>query len=384
LSQINSFSVCITNEQIDDLRNRLHRTRWPEKETVEDWSQGIPLAYTQELAAYWATDYDMQRVANRLNRYEQFTTEVDDVDIHFLHVRSPEPDATPCIMTHGWPGSVVEFLKVIDPLTNPAAHGGDPADALHLVIPSLPGYGWSGKPAVTGWGIEKIADAWATLMQRLGYHRYLAQGGDWGATVTWSLGQQDGPHLIGLHTNLMIADPQKVLALPDITEQEKADVQKLVDYQTQEAGYAIEQSTKPQTMGYGLTDSPVGQLSWIIEKFRTWSDCDGDLESLYTRDELLDNVMTYWLNGTAASSARLYWQSTATSLGSFLEVPAPSAYTNHRKELLGASERVARMRFTDMRYYGSVERGGHFAAFEVPEIFVEEVQAGFRAIKATG
>jgi len=381
VTDVRPFRVDISDAVIDDLRERLARTRWPEKEPVEDWSMGIPLTYVQELAGYWAESYDMQRVADLLNRYEQFTTAIDGVDIHFLHVRSPVAGATPCIMTHGWPGSVIEFIKVIDPLVDPVAHGGEASDALELVIPSLPGYGWSGKPTVTGWSVEKIARAWIELMDRLGYERWVAQGGDWGAHVSSAIGRLADPaKLIGIHFNWGVADPAKLTELGGPTEEEQSYLARLQHSSEAEGGYAIEQATKPQTVGYGLTDSPVGQLAWIVEKFKTWSDCGEDVESSFTKDELLDNVMVYWLNAAAASSARLYWHSLASSVGSFDEVPAPSAYSRFPADNVAVSERWARTRYTDLRYYGTAERGGHFAAYEAPGEFVAEIRAGLRAL----
>jgi epoxide hydrolase len=381
MTELRQFRVEISDAAIDDLHDRLARTRWPEKEPVEDWSMGIPLAYVQQLASYWAESYDMQRVADQLNRYEQYTTPIDGLDIHFLHVRSPVDGATPCIMTHGWPGSVIEFIKVIDPLVDPVAHGGDASAALELVIPSLPGYGWSGKPTVTGWSVEKIAQAWIELMDRLGYERWVAQGGDWGALVSQAIGRLADPaKLIGIHFNWALADPAKLTELGGPTEEEQRYLARVQHSSEAEVGYAIEQGTKPQTLGYGLTDSPVGQLVWIVEKFNSWSDCGDDLESSFTKDELLDNVMVYWLNAAAASSARLYWQSLASSVGTFDEVPAPSAYSRFPADNVALSERWARTRFTDLRYFGTPGRGGHFAAYEAPGEFVAEVRAGLRAL----
>ena len=383
LTEIRPFRVEISDTAIDDLRERLARTRWPEKEPVEDWSMGIPLAYVQGLARYWAESYEMQRVADQLNRYEQFTTTIDGVDIHFLHVCSPVEGATPCIMTHGWPGSVMEFIKVIDPLVDPVSHGGEASDALELVIPSLPGYGWSGKPIVTGWNVEKIAEAWIELMDRLGYERWVAQGGDWGALVSGAIGRLADPaKLIGIHFNWALADPAKLMEVGGPNEEEQRYLARLQHSSEAEGGYAIEQGTKPQTLGYGLTDSPVGQLAWIVEKFKTWSDCGDDLESSFSKDELLDNVMVYWLNAAATSSARLYWHSLASSVGSFDEVRAPSAYSRFPADNVALSERWARTRFTDLRYYGTPGRGGHFAAYEAPAEFVAEVRAGLRALVA--
>jgi pimeloyl-ACP methyl ester carboxylesterase len=381
MAEIRPFRVEISDAAIDDLRERLARTRWPDKEPVGDWSMGIPLAYVQELAGYWAKSYQMRRVADRLNRYEQFMTTIDGVDIHFLRVRSPVRGATPCVMTHGWPGSVIEFIKVIDPLVDPVGHGGEASDALELVIPSLPGYGWSGKPTVTGWSVEKIAQAWTELMDRLGYERWVAQGGDWGALVSAAIGRLADPaKLTGIHVNWAVADPAELTELGGPDEEEQRYLARVQHSSQTEGGYAIEQATKPQTLGYGLTDSPAGQLAWIVEKFKTWSDCGDDLESSFTKDELLDNVMVYWLNAAATSSARLYWHSLAASVGTFDEVPAPAAYSRFPADNVALSERWARTRFTDLRYYGTPKRGGHFAAYEAPAEFVAEVRAGLRAL----
>ena len=381
MSEITPFRAEITGAQIDDLRSRLERTRWPEKETVDDWSQGIPMAYVRDIADYWASEYDMQRVAAQLNRYEQFTTEIDGVDIHFLHVKSPVADATPCVMTHGWPGSVIEFMKVIEPLTDPAGHGGSPADALHLVVPSLPGYGFSGKPTEAGWDVHRIARAWAELMPRLGYERYLVQGGDWGGLISWSMGSQsDNEQILGVHVNTLLADPAKLAELGEPTAYEQQCLNEMVHYQQAESGYAMEQGTKPQTIGYSLVDSPAGQAAWIIEKFMGWSDCGDHPENSFTRDELLDNVMVYWLNAAGASSARLYWHSIASAFVDFFEITKPCAYSVFPKEIVKVSERWAQTRCSDLRYYNEAERGGHFAAFEAPDLFVQEVRSGFRAL----
>jgi epoxide hydrolase len=381
LHALRPFRVEISDAAIDDLRGRLARTRWPEKEPVGDWSMGIPLAYVQELAEYWERSYDMQRVADRLNRYEQFTTTIDGVDVHFLWVRSPVEGATPYVMTHGWPGSVIEFTKVIEPLVDPVRFGGQVCDALELVIPSLPGHGWSGKPTVTGWSFEKIAQAWIELMERLGYERWVAQGGDWGALVSSAIGQRvDRAKLIGIHLNWALADPAKLAEFGGPNEEEQRYLAALQHAIQAEGGYALEQGTKPQTVGYGLTDSPVGQLAWIVEKFKTWSDSGDDLENSFTKDELLDNVMVYWLNAAAASAARLYWHSFASSIGAFDEVPVPSAYSRFPADNVALSERWARTRYTDLRYYGTPQRGGHFAAYENPTEFVTEVRAGLRSL----
>ena len=280
------------------------RDRWPERECVDDWSQGLPLAYAQEVARYWLEKYDWRAREARLNRFAQFRTTIDGLGIHFVHVRSPHADALPLVMTHGWPGSIVEFQKVIEPLTNPTAFGGDAADAFHLVCPTLPGYGYSDKPARNGWSVQRIASAWSELMPRLGYTRYAAQGGDWGSMVTTAIGIQDPAHCAGIHLNMPIALPDPA-TMSDLTEKEKSAIAGMQHYNDWDSGYSKEQSTRPQTVGYGLTDSPAGQLTWILEKFWSWTDCDGNPENVLTRDELLDNVMLYWLPAAAASSARL-------------------------------------------------------------------------------
>jgi epoxide hydrolase len=376
--EIRDFRVEISGADIADLRARLERTRWPDAETVSDWTQGIPLAYVRELAGYWARDYDMNRVADRLNAYPQFHAAIGDLGIHFLHVRSPHPDARPLILTHGWPGSVVEFLDVIGALTNPERFGGHADDAFHVVIPSLPGYGFSDKPTTAGVGIDRISEAWNELMVALGYRHYYAQGGDWGGFVTTAMGIKAPVGLLGIHVNLALASPEALAGLGELTPDEQA-VGGLPAYLEQEGAYAVQQATRPQTLGYGLADSPVGQLAWVTEKFYAWTDCDGHPENAVPRDVILDNVMVYWLTNTAASSARLYWESFSIT-GSFEEVAVPSAYSRFPKEIVNVSERWLRTRFTDLRYYQGVANGGHFAALEQPEIFVDEVRAGIRAL----
>jgi pimeloyl-ACP methyl ester carboxylesterase len=373
------FRIAVGDAELVDLRSRLVRTRWPERETVDDWSQGIPLTYVQELCRYWADGYDWRTREEQLNRFPQFRTELDGLGVHFVHARSTEPDALPLVLTHGWPGSVVEFQKVIGPLTDPAAHGGDPADAFHVVCPSLPGYGFSDKPARTGWTVQRIASAWATLMARLGYQRFGAQGGDWGASVTTSLGEQYADRVAGIHLNMPIAIPD--LSMGEPTARERDAIAAFTHYRRHESGYAKQQSTRPQTLGYGLVDSPAAQAAWIVEKFMTWSDCDGDPETVFTRDELLDNVMLYWIPGTGASSARLYWESHRDLGVKLAPVTVPAAVTIFPKELSRPSRRWAEPRFADLRSWSEVDRGGHFAAFERPETFVAEVRAGFRTMR---
>jgi pimeloyl-ACP methyl ester carboxylesterase len=376
------FRIDTSDEELADLRDRLRRTRWPEPETVEDWSQGVPLAYARELCEYWADAYDWRATEARLNALDQFTTEIDGLSIHFLHLRSPHPDAVPLVMTHGWPGSVIEFMKVLGPLTDPVAHGGSAADAFDVVCPSLPGYAFSAKPAGPGWGVSRVADAWAELMTRLGYARFGAQGGDWGAGVTMALGRRHPERLVGIHLNMPVVGLGSV-DMTNLTAAEQAALAAMTHYQEWESGYSKEQSTRPQTLGYGLVDSPAAQCTWIVEKFFAWTDCDGHPENVLTRDELLDNVMLYWLTGSGASSARLYWESFRGGFGGRDDPPiaVPAACSIFPKEIIRISERWARTGFTDLRYWNELDRGGHFAAFEQPERFVDEVRAGFQLMR---
>jgi len=377
-ADITPFRIEIPQADIDDLRRRLRQTRWPEAETVDDWSQGIPLDFTRELCDYWLRRYDWRRCEDSLNALPQFLTRIDGLDIHFLHVRSPQPDATPLVMTHGWPGSIVEFGKVIGPLTDPAAHGGDPADAFHLVCPSLPGYGFSGKPDRTGWSTTRTADAWDELMVRLGYARYGAQGGDWGAQVTTGLAMRHAGHLAGIHLNMPIVLPDPD-TMSDLTEAEQGALASLKHYENWDSGYSKQQSTRPQTIGYGLVDSPAGLCAWIAEKFWSWTDCEGDPLNVLTMDEILDNVMLYWLTAAGASSARMYWESFGKPL--LGPVEAPAGCSIFPKEIFRGSRRWAQKQFADLRYWNEPARGGHFAAFEQPELFVAEVRAAFRAMR---
>ena len=377
--QITPFRIDIPEATLDDLRQRLRLTRWPDPETVGDWSQGVPLGYLRELCAYWLERYDWRAAEARLNAFPQFRTELDGLDIHFLHVRSPQDGAQPLVMTHGWPGSVVEFHKVIGPLTDPVAYGGDAADAFHLVCPSLPGYGFSGKPASAGWGVERIADAWDELMRRLGYDRYGAQGGDWGAQVTTAIGLRHADRLTGVHVNMVTARPDPA-TMDSLTDQEKSALTSLKHYRDWDSGYSKQQSTRPQTVGYGLVDSPAALCAWIVEKFWSWTDNDGDPASALSFDEMLDNVMLYWLPGTGASSARLYWESFGKPLPG--QVTCPAGCSVFPKEIFRASRRWAEQLFTDLRYWNELDRGGHFAAFEQPELFTSEVRAAFAAFRA--
>jgi epoxide hydrolase len=371
------FRIDVADEVLDDLRRRLHATRWPERELVDDWSQGTPLGYVQDVCATWADDYDWREREALLNRFDQFTLRVDglsDPGIHFVHARSPHPDALPLLISHGWPGSIVEFQKVIGPLTNPTEHGGDAVDAFHVVAPSLPGYGFSGKPLTTGWGVPRIGEALADLMATIGYDRYVAQGGDWGSAVTTWIGATDVEHCIAIHTNLAMGARPKVDGEP--TPEEQRALAGLAHYAEWDSGYSKQQSTRPQSVGYGLVDSPAALAGWVLEKFWAWTDCDGHPENVLSRDELIDNLMLYWVNGTGASSARLYWESFGK--GPRPEpVTIPSGFAVYPKEIVPPVRAWVEGLFTDIRHWREQPRGGHFAAFEVPDLFVDDLRACF-------
>ncbi|MDA0342110.1 MAG: epoxide hydrolase [Proteobacteria bacterium] len=371
------FKIAAPDADLTDLRRRILATRWPEAEVVDDWSQGIPLAYVQELAAYWTDGYDWRTREAALNRFDQFITEIDGVDIHFIHQRSPHADAMPLIMTHGWPGSIVEFHKVIEPLSNPTAHGGKAEDAFHVICPTLPGYGFSGKPTQSGWGIERIAKTWAALMERLGYDRFGAQGGDWGAAVTTQIGR-DGGQCAAIHLNMPLANPT-AQSRDNPSDDDRAALAAFNHYRDWDSGYSKQQSTRPQTLGYGLVDSPVGQLAWIMEKFWAWTDCDGHPENALGRDEMLDNVMLYWLTASAASSARLYWESFGKIRGKG-RVDVPTGVASFPKEIIRAPRSWCEVDY-NITHWTTMERGGHFAAFEQPEAFTEDVRTFFATIR---
>ncbi|MFI5608930.1 epoxide hydrolase family protein [Amycolatopsis sp. NPDC051903] len=368
------FKVEVAEADVRDLRERLARTRWPEAETVDDWAQGLPLAYARELCRSWAEEYDFG-FADRVNAFPQFRETVDGLGIHFLHVRSPEPGAFPLVVTHGWPGSVLEFLDVLGPLTDPRAHGGDPADAFHVVAPSLPGYGWSDKPARAGWGVERTARAWDRLMVSLGYDRYGAQGGDWGSAVSGALGEVAPERVAGVHVNMAAAPLGQ---FDDPTPGEVAALEAAKEFGRTGRGYSGQQATRPQTLGYGLTDSPAGQAAWIAEKFWAWTDNNGHPEDALTRRQILDAISVYWFTASATSSARLYWE----SYGSFRDkVTAPSGISLYPKEITRPSRREAELRFTDLRWFEELPRGGHFAAMEQPASLVEQVRGFFRLVR---
>ena len=376
---IKPFRIAVEDDVLDDLKARLRMTRWPEAELVDDWSQGAPLKWIQEVCRYWAEDYDWRRREAQLNRFAQFTTEIDGLDIHFVHARSPHPEAMPLIITHGWPGSIVEFHKVIEPLTNPTAHGGTAADAFHVVCPSLPGFGFSAKPTTTGWGVDRIAAAWTVLMDRLGYTRYGAQGGDWGSAVTTSIGARDPEHCVGIHITLAMGSAPKTDGEP--TSEEARAIKGIKHYADWDSGYSKQQSTRPQSVGYGLTDSPAGQAAWILEKFWAWTDCDGHPENIFSRDELLDNVMFYWVTATAASSARLYWESFGPGRRSANQVTIPTGVAVFPNEIVTPVRRWMEARYTNICHWSEMPKGGHFAAFEQPGLFVDDVRAYFGTLR---
>ena len=377
MSEIRPYTINVADEEIEKLKSRLEISRFPEKETTGDWSQGVPLAYMKNMTDYWLKKYDFKRLETRLNRYENLITEIDGVDIHFMHIKSSNANAKPLLLTHGWPGSVVEFLKVTEGLTEPQSVGGSADDAFHLVIPSLPGFGFSGKPASTGWGVDKIATAWVTLMGRLGYDSYFAQGGDWGALVTSWVARHD-KNCKGIHLNMVVVPPDSNAT--DLTDIEKKALEGWQYYQDWDSGYSKQQSTRPQSIGYGLVDSPVGLAAWIIEKYWAWTDSNGDPENVLTKDEMLDNIMVYWVNAAGASSARIYWESFGGGLGTE-PIATPMGGTDFPREIFRTSERFAKKFYTGLFYWSVRQSGGHFAAFEQPSVYVEEIQSCFRQIR---
>ncbi len=382
---VTAFTPRVPDEALVDLHRRLDATRWPDAETVDDWSQGVPLAYLRDLVAHWRHRYDWRATEARLSALPQVRVDVDGLGIHALHVRSPHPDALPLVLTHGWPGSFLEFEDVVGPLADPSIDGGDPADAFHVVCPSLPGYGFSDRPAATGWGIERIAAAWDTVMGRLGYDRYGAAGSDWGTSVSTLLGARVPERVVGIHLVPPLVAPDPA-TFDDLTERERAALDDLARSERWESGYALQQATRPQTLGYALADSPVGQCAWIVEKLRAWSDNDGRPEDAIARDRILDLVTLYWLTGTATSSARLYRESFATVQGWFtVDVPdvvdVPTGCSIFPKEMPRPSRRWAERRFPDIRHWHELDRGGHFAALEQPAVFVDELRSFFRLVR---
>lgn len=378
MTDIRPFTLDIAQPHLDDLNRRIAQTRWPEAETVNDWSQGTPLDALKDLVAYWRKDYDWRRCEARLNALGQYIAEIDGLDIHFLHVRSPHPEAMPLVITHGWPGSVIEFIGVIEQLADPVKFGGWAEDAFHVVAPSLPGFGFSGKPAETGWGVERIGRAWGQLMARLGYTRWVAQGGDWGSAVTTAIGVQHVAGCVGIHLNMPIGRPEpEDLANPEPDELKALAA--LKHYQDWDSGYSKQQQTRPQTVGYGLVDSPVGLAGWIFEKMWAWTDNQGSPYDALSRDQILDNIMLYWLPGNGASSARLYWE----SFGSFAphEIALPVAVSAFPKEILPTPRKWAERNFKRLVHWNQLDKGGHFAAWEQPTLFVQELRTAFALMR---
>lgn len=382
-SDVKPFHLAVPDAQLRDLRERLARTRWPERETVNDLSQGARLEKVQALCGYWQDSYDWRRCEALLNDLGSSRTEIDGLGIHFLHVRSPEPDALPLLMNHGWPGSVLEFRDLVGPLTDPGAHGGDPRDAFHVIIPSMPGFGFSDKPTEPGWGIARIAEAWIELMGRLGYQRWAVHGGDWGSAVTEAISRTSPPGLVGMHVNmpLVFPTPQEVA---QATEQEQAMIDSAGRYQTDQAAYAQQQATRPQTIGYALTDSPAGLAAWIYALFQDVTDSGGDPESVLSRDEMLDDIMLYWLPNAAASSARLYWEAAQEQVGQVPPSspnPTPAGFSIFPYEAVRASRRWIEQRYTNVLHYNQLDHGGHFAAMEQPALLAEEIRTTFRTLR---
>jgi pimeloyl-ACP methyl ester carboxylesterase len=376
-SKISPYRIDISQRALDDLRDRLGRTRWPDELPGVGWDLGVPLDYLKGLAEYWATTYDWRGQEAALNEFAQFTTVIDDQNVHFLHVRSPEPEALPLLITHGWPGSIAEFLDIIGPLTDPAAHGGDPADAFHVIAPSIPGFGFSGPTHETGWNTVRVAYAWAELMRRLGYERYGAQGGDTGALVSPELGRIDPEHLAGIHVNNLLTFPSG--ELHDLSDADQGRLKLMQRWQNEMAGYASIQSTRPQTLAYALTDSPAGQLAWIVEKFKEWTDPAARLpEDAVDRDRLLTDVSIYWLTATAGSSARLYYEG-AKSWGQPTEPSAvPTGVAVFPMDITIRS--IAESQH-NIVHWTEFDRGGHFAAMEAPGLLVADIREFFRPLR---
>ena len=384
------FRVEVPEEEIADLRHRLAATRWPSEELVGDRSQGVQLATMQALARYWATEHDWRACEAKLNALPQFKTEIDGVDIHFIHVRSRHEDALPLVMTHGWPGSVVELLEVVGPLTDPTAHGGRADDAFHLVLPSVPGYGFSGEPTELGWYAGRVAQAWGKLMPRLGYTRYVAQGGDVGAAVTDAMGRQAPEGLIGIHTNLFVPGLAGG-SFPKETEEERTAAEAGAAFRATGFGYFLEQTTRPQTIGYALLDSPVALAAWMLDHDTdsyykiARAFVDGQPSGNLTRDHILDNITTYWLTATGASAARSYWESGQATAHAAGQAPPPVslpvAYTTFPGEIVATPRSWVEQAYPTLIYFNKVDKGGHFAAWEEPELFSTEVRAAFRSLR---
>ncbi|MGH2587002.1 MAG: epoxide hydrolase family protein [Dehalococcoidia bacterium] len=378
--EMRPFRIDIPQSDLDDLRDRLARTRWPSELPDVGWSRGVPLGYLRGLAEYWRTSYDWRAWEARLNEFPQFTTTVDGQNVHFLHVRSPEPDALPLVITHGWPGSVAEFIETIGPLADPRAHGGDPADAFHVVAPSIPGFGFSGPVHGAGWDVRRTARAWADLMRRLGYDRYGAQGGDWGSGISRDLGLIVPEHVIGVHLNFLLTFPSGDPAeMAELTPVEQARLGGLSRFNQELSGYIGIQSTRPQTLAYGLADSPAGQLAWIVEKFKDWTDSTDVPEDAVSRDQMLTNVMLYRLTNTGGSSANLYYEA-AKSWGAVEPSTTPTGVAVFPREIAPSIRRLAE-RTNTIVHWTEFDRGGHFAAMEAPDLLVGDVRAFFRRFR---
>jgi pimeloyl-ACP methyl ester carboxylesterase len=385
---IRPFHISVPEAEIDQLRRRVNATRWPDRETVEDRSQGAQLAKFQELVRYSGTEYDWRTAEAKLNALPQFVTEIDGLDIQFAHIQSRHPDALPLVMTHGWPGSIFELIKTVAPLTDPTAHGGSAEDAFHLVLPSLPGYGFSGKPERRGWRPERIARAWHELMRRLGYHRYVSQGGDWGSVVSDELARLAPEGLVGIHVNMPATVPPEIAkALNDgdpapdgLADDEKAAFDQMAALYTQGSGYAEIMVTRPQTVGYGLADSPAGLAAWFYDKFTDWTYSDGEPERSLTKDEMLDDISLYWFTNTATSSARLYWENHANNFNA-VSISIPSGITVFPGEIYRAPRTWAERSYHDLVYFNEVDKGGHFAGWEAPALFAAELRAAFRSMR---
>lgn len=380
-----TYRIEISQNDLDELRARVAATRWPPALADDSWDRGVPVAYLQGLAEYWATSYDWRAAEAMLNRYPQWVTEIDGTNVHFLHVRSPEPTARPLLISHGWPGSVVEFLDVIGPLTDPAAHGGDPADAFHVVVPTLPGFGFSGR-AEPGWNPHRIAGAWAKLMQRLGYDRYIAQGGDAGSVISLDLGRVDPDHVAGVHVNMLMTFPSGDPAeLADLSESDQARLAKMAKFNDEQSAYWKLQQTRPQTLAYGLTDSPVGQLAWIVEKFKEWTDSDKTPEDAIDRDRLLTLVSIYWFTATAGTSATIYYEDAAElrKMSSGVRpapVRVPVGVAVFPADIFLPLRRLADRDLPNIVHWNEYDRGGHFAALEEPDLFVADLRAFSRKL----
>nr|WP_232793411.1 epoxide hydrolase [Caulobacter hibisci] len=386
---VRPFKAAIPDSALADMRRRVRETRWADAEPVADASQGVQRAKLQALMRYWGDGYDWRKIEARLNALPMFVTQIDGLDIQFIHVRSRHANALPMIMTHGWPGSILEFLKVIGPLSDPTAHGGKAEDAFHLVIPSIPGFGFSAKPTTVGWGSDRTGRAWATLMRRLGYERYVSQGGDCGSVISQRMALQKVPGLLGVHLNMPATVPAEIVRIlaagdpapADLSPQERKAFGQLEAFYRDSAGYAQMMNTRPQTIGYSLVDSPVGMAAWMYEKFQTWTYSGGDPERVLTREEMVDDIALYWLTGTGASAARIYWEDHTNNFNARGVIDTPVAVTVFPGEIYCAPRSWAERCYSDLIYFNEASNGGHFAAWEQPAPFAQEVRAAFRTLR---